>query len=358
MKFFSKTRKNIIGTYRLLKCPNKWPQFLLNHKTKFLSLFVLYVILGISLQQQWNFPHFYEFMFCFLFIGCLGMAAISYFTSKMKYITSLLAHQPAARKGNYFYHRYCSDSVLYILGPLLIIFVFGIGGCAMFGAIRLTPTLIWILVLFFFVVHTSIIGYLQYIALAFYIRNLAYSSDEYKYLEKTPTECIPAKLAWLQELTRLSHTYRSAFFTLGSAYILAFGAFCWLPEMQADRTSFAFYLLWGIIFCVIVILFPVVSLLEYGWIKEIVGHLKDRYILDLALENQISSKTNLKMRQPLPYHQLIHTICATQILNSKDYPITSTLTTCYAAILSFFNFLAAIMTVLQGLPLTNLLNVR
>ena len=74
----------------------------------------------------------------------------------------------------------------------------------MFGAIRLTPTLIWMVVLFVVVVYISIIGYLQYIVLAIYIYNLAHGSGDYRNLPKSAVECIPAQLEWIQALTRLS----------------------------------------------------------------------------------------------------------------------------------------------------------
>lgn len=219
----------------------------------------------------------------------------------------------------------------------------------MFGAMQLTPTLIWVLILFFFVVYISIIGYLQYIVLAIYIRNLSNSSGDYRRLPKTMVECIPAQLEWLQNLTKLSHTYRSVFFTLGSAYIIAYGAFCWLPEMHANTESPAFFLMWGIIALVIVLLFPVVSVLEYQWIKKIVEQLKACYIKDLTTEKRLKEKGSTYILTP-SFERLVQTLCATQILNSKDYPLKSVWTTVYALFLSAFNFIAMIASILQGFP--------
>lgn len=299
------------------------------------------------LNKHWKFPHFIEFVVCFTFIGFLSLWAITYFSKKMRIITSALVNQPAAKRTNLLYFRYCTNSVVYVFVPLGIAIIFGTCGCLMFKAISLTPTLIWILILFFLVVYISIIGYLQYIILAIYISNLAHSREVYRHLPKTAVGFIPARLEWLQEITKLSHIYRNCFFTLGGAYILAFGAFCWLPEMQADTTIFAFYLLWGIIFVVIVLLFPIVSVLEYKWIKKIVENLKTNYIKDLTLENKLDAKNEFNPTSP-SFKRLVKMLCATQIINSKDYPIKSAWTTCYAAILAILNLAATLLTIAQG----------
>lgn len=318
--------------------------------SKPLFLFWGFVVLGVFLNRKWHFPHFPVFCICFLFIGSIAVWSVSFFAQKMEHITASVANQPAARRANFFYFKYCVNSSLYIWGPLTIIFIFGMGCWSMFGAIRLTPTLIWMVVLFFIVVYISIIGYLQYIVLAIYIYNLAHSSENYRNLPKSAVECIPAQLEWIQALTKLSHIYRSAFFSLGSAYIIGYCAFCWLPEMQANTSLPAFYLLWGIIFIVIVMLFPIVSVLEYHWIKMIIEQLKVCYIMDLVKENNIKEKSET-MRLSPAVQRLVQTLCATQILNSKDYPLESVWEIGYAALLSVFNFAAAVTTIIQCLPL-------
>lgn len=344
-------KKSVSGLWDVLKNPNGHLYKISQNKFQTgltVVITTVFLLMGFVLNRYWRFPHFIEFVICLVFIGSLSLWAITYYSKKMRRITSSLANQPAAKRANLLYFRYCTDSIIYIFAPLGIVIVFGAGGCFMFGAISLTPTLFWILILFFLVVYTSIIGYLQYIALAVYIRNLAHSSEDYRQLPKTSVGCIPAQLEWIQELTKLSHTYRTSFFTLGGAYIFTFGAFCWLPEMQANTTSIAFYLLWGIIFVVIVLLFPIVSILEYRWIKKIVENLKVNYIKDLAVEKRIDAKFDLNPISP-SFQRLVQMLCATQIINSKDYPLKSAWATCYAAFLTILNLTATLLTVVQGL---------
>lgn len=346
-----KTKNIVKKAVESLKKPSQWLCVLASNRTKIVTLLItciVYFVIGAVLNAKWSFPWFYAFSLCFLFIGTLGIVSISQFSKVMKRITTSVANQPSTKKANLFYFRYCIDSPIYILGPLSIILTFGVGGCLMFGAIRLTPTLVWVLTLFVAVVYLSIIGYIQYIVLAIYICNLAHSSSNYRYLSKSLSECVPAQIEWLQSLTRLSHLFRIVFFTLGSAYILAYGAFCWLPEMQADTASPAFILLWTIIFLVIVLLFPTVSILEYRWIKSIVEKLKKDYIEDLIVEDKMLERGISPVS--LSLQKLIQTICVKQILDSKDYPLSSVWTTGYAAIMSIFNFLASAVTILQGVP--------
>lgn len=345
-EFIEKGRNDL---WKALKAPNDSLANLSDKKPKWgcITLLIFY-LLGVAFNRRWEFPYFVGFSSCFFFIGALGLWAITHYSKQMRKIVSSLANQPAAKKANSFYFRYCSESIMYIIIPLLIVLIFGIGGCSMFGAIEITPTLIWVLILFFFVVYTSIIGYLQYVILAIYIYNLAHGSGNYRKLPKATVGCIPAQLDWLQELAKLSHTYRTCFFTLGSAYILAFGAFCWLPEMCADTTSIAFYCLWGIIFVVIVSFFPLISILEYGWIKTIVEQLKISFIKDLKTENQIEAKLKVAPLAP-SFQRLVQMLCATQIINSKDYPLKSAWATSYAIFLAILNLSATLFTIMQGI---------
>lgn len=343
--WFCKIKKCFV----FLKCPNDWRDVIeqTDNRHQLILTIVAYLLLGIVLNCIWPFPAFAAFCPLFIFIGGLGLWSILYFSRRIGSIIIELSDQPAAKKANTFYYSRCEDSILYIVGPLLIVLIFGIGGCSMFGVLQFTPTLIWVLILFATVVYISIIGYIQYIVLSLYIHNLAYGSGEYQQLPKSSVESIPAKLEWLQSLTKLCHTYRTCFFTLGSTYIIAFSGFCWLPQMQASTHSFAFFLLWSIIIVAIVCMFPFVSVLEHHWIKTIVANLKACYIQDLTTERQLQEKADT-VKIPSRIQDIIYILYAMQILNSQDYPVKSKLTAYYATALSAFNFVAAALTVADG----------
>ena len=327
-------------SFLFLMSPNKACKNMMakHRKTQLTVVICIYTAIGLVLDLIWPFPSFAVFLPLFVFIGALSIWAIFYFQRKMQSIITELSDQDAAKRANIFYLKHWQCSTVYIFGPITVISVFGIGGCSMFGAIKLTPTLIWILGLFFTVVYVSIVGYVLYIALAIYVYHLAAETVAYTRLPKAYIGNIPARLGWLQNLTRLCHTYRTCFFTLGTAYIIAFFCFCRLPSMQAITSSLAFYLLWGIILLAIVIVFPLVSLLEHIWIKKIVAKLN-------SYQNTLIPKYT---------QSAIDTIYIVQILNSSDYPLKSRLAAYYAITMAFLNFVGTFITLFEGaLPILN-----
>ena len=335
--------------YRLLMKPDELLDiFIKDKKIESICLFIMYIIVGYMFQHNWPFPYFVVFVPCFCLIGIAAIYFISYFSVKMQIVTSSIANQRAAENANAIYYSYGKKSIFYILVPLTVVGIFGYGGCSIFGALQITPTLIWILSLFASVVYISIIGYLKYIVLALYIHKLAISEFMYKGLPKFSIECIPIQLKWLQELTKLYHTYRSAFFTVGGAYIFAYSIFCWFPETEANVSHPCFFILWGIISLAVILIFPTISLLEYKWIKRIVEQLKCSYIEDLFNEERRMHK-NFKADTVSP--KIMTTMYAIQIMGSQDYPIKSLLSTSYSICITAFNVFTSIVTIVSGLSM-------
>lgn len=334
------------GVLHLLKRLRNPSQYLRELSFCNLAKYVLaFLAIGGCAQLLYPFPHFYVFTSIFLFIGTLCLFAEQHFCREMEKIRTDLAGQPPANRANLFFNTRCVDTPIYLWAPLCTVLLFGTGGCLLYREIQPTPTLLWILMLFAIVVFISIVGYLQYAALAVYLALLSHCEDRYMQQEKKLLDCIPAESEWIKRLTRLTHTYRSIFFTLGSVYILAFSAFCFLPEFYTDRASPIFALLWGVIFVAIVFAFPIISLLEHHWIKAVVWQLKTSYVFDLEQEKNL-----LARRVGTAVADLVQTLCTWQILNSKDYPAHSVWATGYAAFLSVLNLISAVVTITTGLP--------
>lgn len=304
---------------------------------------MFFLAVGEIINLIWYFPYHYFFAVTFTIILSIAIYALKSISEKLNEVTTDLADQNRAVKANHMYLIHCRKNTINFIIPLCIVLVFGVGGCLMFGNIELTPALIWFLIYFCITVYFSIVIYLQYIYLAIYLFLLSSSNGIYRHTNKSVVEFIPAQVGWIKNLAKVSHSARNSFFTVGSLYIIAFGVFCFFPNTAADITSVAFYLLWGIIFFAIVIVFPLVSILEFIWIKNIVYSLKMSFINDLSIEQQLSNNSKLVNS----IKQLTRTISTIQIINSKDYPISSTWSTCYSFILTFFNFIASIATVLQ-----------
>lgn len=339
--------------WNALCCPESWFEHLKKNdrKGKTICFAICFFITGYMLQKKWYFPCFWEFTFVFFAIGLMALLCIHYFSGQMNEITARLVKQPAALSANAIYYKYCVNSFLYILIPLMVVVIFEAGGCSMFGAMQINPTLFWVLILFSIVVYVSIIGYLQYVALALFIFKLSHGNKSYQGLQKTGIHCVPAQLEWLQSLTKLYHVYRASFFTLGGLFMIAFGAFCRIPQMEAKTDSPMFFILWGIISVAIVLVFPITAILEYEWIKSIVSQLKNAYIAELEREVCSCEGNSNRQKDSTEQQKFIQIICATQILNSKNYPVDSAWNTVYAVSISAFNLATSMITILQGGPM-------
>lgn len=332
-----------------LTCPESWLLKQPKKPYKVSGCFCGFIIIGVVFQQKYPFPYFYFFLCMFLFIVFLCFWAEQYYCKAIRKITDELRHQNCASDANDFIATWGTQSPIFVAAPIATLLIFGVGGCQMFGAIRLTPTLMWVLLLFSVAVMTSIVGYVQYVCLAVYLAKLSHPAGRYKGLEKGPVNYTPAEISWIQELVKLSHTYRTTFFTVGGTYIISFSSFCFWPDMSARTSSPWFYILWFIIFVAIVLAFPIISSLEYKWIKQIIHHLKKSYIYDLEREQNL-----LKKSQSKQLVAVIISISARQILDSKDYPFRSTLGIGYAIAMTFINFLTTITTIFTDtLPFIN-----
>lgn len=321
-------------------CPESWLSKLMVRPYKISKFLCIFFILGVFLQQKYPFPRFYSFVGIFLFIGIACICSEKYYCKKIQKITSALCHQKCAAVSNAFMDTWGTSSMAFAVVPTATVLVFGTGGCMMFGAIQLTPTLIWVLLLFSIVVAISIVGYLQYMNLAVYIEKLSHSTERYKALPKGPANYVPAELSWIQDLTRLSHIYQAVFFTVGCAYITAFSGFCFWPDMAAEINTPCFYVLWTIIFAAIVLAFPIISVLERKWIKRIIQHLKESYIYDLEQEQKLLKKT-----YPEKLTSIVVSISARQILDSKDYPFHSLWGSGYAVAMTLINLATTVTTI-------------
>ncbi|MCR4719075.1 MAG: hypothetical protein K5768_05535 [Firmicutes bacterium] len=304
------------------------------------------MIIGMELNHFWVFPYSVFFCINFTIILSICIFTLKKITKSLSEIVIDIGFYSKTIKANYIYEKYCKNSILNFIIPLAVVLIFGIGGCLMFGGIKLTPSLIWFLTYFCITVYFSIVIYLQYIYLAVYIFMLSKSDGYYKGNNKSIIDYTPANIGWVKDLTKLSHLSRNAFFTVGSLYIISFGGFCFLPGTAADIKSIEFYLLWSIIFLAIVVVFPAISVLEIIWIKKIVNCLKLSLINDLYTEQHLFNMAD-KYGLISSLKNLTATISSVQIMNSKDYPISSGWGMCYSLILTVFNLIASIATILQ-----------
>ena len=343
------TTKNYFATN--LQMPNKWfEEQSESFRRTSIIVITFYASIGFWLQQYYVFPYFFCFVLIFACIGFIVWKSIHFYAMHMTKITSSLATQNIARPANSFYYKYVYKNIAYILFPLIIVFTFGCGGCFMFGALSFDPLFIWVMTLFSLVVYISIVGYVQYVLLAIYIYKLATNKYEFSALQHSLNECILADIEWIQNITKLSHVYRTVFFTIGSLYIIAFSAFCYIPDFKANCDLQIYKILWYIIFIAIVLTFPVISILEYLWIKKIVEKIKEKYLFDIQNETKQNVANLNKDKISRIQIFLLENIYALRIMESRDYPIVSIWNVGYSFCLAIFNFIATILTIVHELP--------
>ena len=326
--------------------PSNW-QREIQKKKVFIMLVItllIYFFIGIVLNIIWKFNYFYLYFFLFSLILVGAIFAEYKYTKSTDKIRALTNHIEGAQKANSFYSKY-NHSIIHALIPILTVLLFGIGGTVLYSTITFTPTVIWCLCFFVLVVHVSIIGYVQYIMLLIYIGKLANNDIPYKNLIKESVHVLPSEISWLKELARVSHFYRNIFFSLGSLYIIAFSGFCFLPNFNVAIEHVFFYILWGVIFIAIALIFPIVSIFEFYLIKKILRKVKSSYVNDLVKENNLFSDAMPEWIKPSL--SMIENVFAETINKSESYPIPKRLSLSYAFIISIINLGASIATLLQ-----------
>lgn len=335
----------------ILYMPSKWFNYgtYLPNKN-FVKYAIIFFGIGFELHQYFVFPYLICYVCIFCCIGLTALISIRFYIYYMQKVVSSIAIQKVAQPANSFYYKYVYKNPAYMLFSFATISIFGCGGSIMFEAASFDPLYMWVMILFIIVVYVSIIGYVQYIFLAVYIYKLASSKHDFSGMQHSLKECIPADIEWLQSITKLSHIYRTAFFTIGSLYIIAFAAFCCIPDFKVNCNSLIFNILWGIIFIAIVLAFPIISVLEYLWIKKIVGKIKNTYIHDIQKET--NRKSTISTNKDVLKIQLLflENIYALRIKESRDYPIVSAWNILYSICLSILNFIVVILTIFESIP--------
>lgn len=208
--------------------------------------------------------------------------------------------------------------------PMFFIVFFGSSAITL-GLVNIDPLGVCCLIAFVVIVYFSIVGYMQYMYLALFIKDL--SETDFNEAGQIYNKTYPAKTGWLIDITKLYQLYRNCFFVTGSLYIIAFYIFTY--KFQITEYPLVF-ICWGVIFIAIVVLFPVTCLSEYINIQAIVSNIKEAAALDYS--KRIRSQEN----EPEYVNLIIN------IMETSEYPYKDLLGKGMATLLSAANFAAAI----------------
>ena len=208
--------------------------------------------------------------------------------------------------------------------PIFFIVFFGSSAITL-ELVKIDPLGVCCLIAFVVIVYFSIVGYMQYIYLAIFIKDLA--EIDFNKADQIYNKAYPAKTEWLVDITKLYQLYRNCFFLTGSLYIIAFYIFTYKFQITEYPRVF---LCWGVIFIAIVVLFPVTCLSEYINIQVIVSNIKEAAVSNYL--KRIRSQEN-----EAEYVNLI-----INIMETSEYPYKDLLGKGMASLLSAANLAAAL----------------
>lgn len=301
-----------------------------------------FFIVSSLCNSRWEFPYFYLFFATFTVVLLMALYSETRYTLQINRIRAQTAKKSGFLVANIKFAQFEQSKLVGVIA-IIVVAIFGIGGVSIYGAITITPTLAFCLVYFSIVVYLSIVGYVQYILLFAYIIFLARDKAEFKKVGQELTDTLPAEINWLHSLTKLTHFYRTIFFSVGTFYIAAFWFYCSSPEFAVALGHWMHYVLWAIIFLAIVVIFPLVSIAEFHLIKKLVTKVKRAYIAEV----KIGLEKNGDKTKPAVERRILGEVFSSSILQSANYPITNRIGVAYAAILAILNLMGSIDTAIQ-----------
>lgn len=319
----NKSKKIIENSKSINKKLHCW---IINLKIQYVFLAALILnILGAYANKITPFPLYYYFTIIFTCIAIIVVLVVCFFAKKMEAVMIEVGGEPRFRVAKYFYFNILNAKLYYLI-PFSMIILYAGTGISMIKNFQLNASMVYALFVFTITVYFSILAYIQYISLAIFIYKVRCSNEKYlDYIEQSPAN---TKVIYM--MSSLIKIYRNAFFSIGSLYIIAFGLFTLSGEFGVIINLSNVFLLigWLVILVAIVIVFPLVSFLEKGWMVAIIRELKVEYTLKIK-------KTYAKNdSDKLQASDLIISIWQT-----PEYPFRESLSILYASLSAMVNLL-------------------
>lgn len=308
---------------------------------KYTSCFTVLFIVGCFVNKLQPFPDYYFYSIIFEGIFITAVIAEKFYLLHYKKMMGLIGSHKEFHKVK---HRYFMDmhSKKNLVIPSICSILFTILGLLIYSTKKITVTLFIILLFFSVDIFVSMIGYMQY----FYLFKFVYSLKKIDIVKtRRYNNIYPAKTAWIEKLSYMCKIYQYVFFSLGSAYIIAFSRLCLNPAFGVNLAINNVILIieWGIISLLIIVFFPIATFCEYFIISHIVKKLKQESLRILEIEHRHSSDVMKIQLSTLMIN----------IIETKNYPLNNTLSNIYSGISSFVNALTAGITILNLYGISN-----
>ncbi len=300
---------------------------------------LIFVIIGWLINCISSFPSFIFFQILFAIIFISSVFAIKYYEKTMETIhqksSGDIKLQPIKDKN----HR-IRRNILNIICPVLGMIYFGIFASILINNYIFSPACIYLIIEYSISVPISLIGYMQYIYLWIFLKNVKNVDHIRKY-----DADYPSNTDWLVDLAKLYTVYRNGFFSLGVFYILGVIYFVFIEDFSilTKAWNYSVYfisliLFWGGVFLAIVVIFPISSAMMYQYITSITEKLKKQSVSYIIKNFPANAQFELKIQK---------TAVVIDIFNTPRYPIRDFAGILFSSALSIFNVAASIVAVLQ-----------
>lgn len=305
----------------------------------FVAISVFYAM-GTFVNFYVPFPKFHLFQCLFITIFIIAFISIRHFEKQMNELHRMMAGDRSLHRINDKINRLQRSALNIVIPPIAGVF-FGMLAILLVNVNIQSLSAIYLIIVYTVCVLISFLGYLQYVYLAIYIVRLA-NNKRIDIYDKD----YPSNTGWINTLTRLYCRYRNIFFilgmlyTFGVIYFVLCDAFKVIEKLTMYPTLwFALLLFWGGVLCAIVILFPIVSILEYICIKKIIGNLKTQTVINL---NNCTANIPNNIQIKLQKSYLI-----IAVMNTPDYPFKDTIGVIFSSIMTAINLAASIAAIVQ-----------
>lgn len=330
----------ILSLHRMISVNNSFVEKMFNcihhiNALFFIFIVIIYCCVGLLLNSYKPFPLYKLYLFVFMLIFLISFFSLRWFDQKMEHIRSCTIGNEHFRLLNDRYYRLRRGTVN-IVSPFIGCLYFGVLAASIVNINVFSYTAYHLMSAFVVSVTTSFLGYLQFIYLYFYIKDIRNVNIKTEY-----DFDYPANTIWVVKLSKLYSFYRNTFFFLGSIYCVAVFYFFVCKEyrvLERVHSAQIYIVLISIfafsVFFAIVVLFPICCIKEYLNIKTIIDGLKENRVKDLRL---IQSSTN--------EYQISQLIIS--IIDTPNFPFKDTIGIAGAFLASCVNLAAAVVTIIQ-----------
>lgn len=187
------------------------------------------------------------------------------------------------------------------------------------------------------------IGFSQYFFFVYFLIQLAKKAGKIRQFDTA----LPAKTNWLIDLANMANWYSTMYFLVGFSYIMLFYTFSFSPAFgmlnSPPNVQYRLYFLWAIIIVVIIVGFPITTILGLFALRTITVQLKSHQETNLRRQREYISD--------IPTQTAIDSLLIL-LDNTPTIPQKPIIGYIGSFVISAINLFASIQAVIQLIPVS------